>query len=392
MRGERLRLLRLARGMSLDDLAVKMGSIVTKQAISKYERGISEPSPRVLTKLARVLGVKTSRLFAEPHFSVDFIAYRKGSGLREREQERVRSLVTETLEDVVNLQELTGDILLSDIPIQSEKIEKEEDVENVACKIRQKWELGTGPIANVTSTLEDHNVFVINVNANEKFEGISAVAKSEDGEVRAAAVASRKHIPGERQRLNLAHELGHLVLSIPSKVNEEKAVFRFGKAFLTPKEVIYKEIGTKRSNINLEELMLLKKKFGISLQAIVYRLKELDIIKQSHYAEFFTFINKQGWKKREPGELEPEQPKWLRKSVLRAFSEGLMPFDKAERLLGEKLHLERKTSLTKRRSFMQLSLTERRQILSYQARKYAQDYESDLDWIEMGLQDDLDDE
>jgi len=40
MVGERLRLLRQARAMSQDDLAAKLGGIVSKQAISKYERGV----------------------------------------------------------------------------------------------------------------------------------------------------------------------------------------------------------------------------------------------------------------------------------------------------------------------------------------------------------------
>ena len=61
MIGERLIQLRLAQNLTLDALAEKMGGIVTKQALSKYEQNQAQPSPIVLTKLSAALGVKASR-------------------------------------------------------------------------------------------------------------------------------------------------------------------------------------------------------------------------------------------------------------------------------------------------------------------------------------------
>jgi len=380
--GERLRLLRQARNLSLDELCAKLGGIISKQAISKYERNLSYPSPKVLTKVAQALGVKASSLWAEPRISVDFIAYRKGSGLSESEQNRIKSLVTEILEDWADLQELVeGEG--AEIPIQSKNVQQVEDAENIANEFRQEWNLGIAPIANVVGMLEEHNIFVVEVKAEEKFDGISAIAQKEDKKVRAAAVVSRSGIPGERQRLNLLHELGHLLLNVPSNVDEEKAAFRFGAAVLAPQEAVYKEVGNSRSKITFDELMLLKKKFGISLQAIVYRLKDLGVINQSYYQTWFTYINQQGWKKHEPDEWIPEKPQWLRKNVLRAFAEKAITLDRAEHLLGEKLESDQNISLIRRKAFMQLPLLERRRILSEQARKYSSDYSPDNDWMEM---------
>ena len=387
MFGMRLRQLRLARGLSIDALAAKMGGLVSKQAISKYERDLARPTPKVLVVLAKALGVKSANLFVEPSVSVDFIAYRKGSGLKEKEQDRVKNLMAETLESWVKLQELTEDDADPTIPVQSKKIRKIEDVEVVASEIRQQWNLGEDPIANVTAVLEDHNVFVVDIATDEKFDGISVVAWGEDHKVRAAAVASRRGIPGERQRLNLVHELGHLVLKVASTVDEECAAFRFGAAFLAPSNVMYVEFGKKRSNINLEELMLFKQKFGLSLQAIVYRLKVLEVINQSSYTEWFQFINKQGWKKHEPSELQPEKPQWLRKKVMRALAEEIITVKEAERLLGEKISVQVDTSLIRRRAFMKLSPQKREQILSEQARRSAPDYEYDEEWIAMPVED-----
>jgi len=62
--GIRLRAARKMAGMSMEDLAVKLGGRVTKQAISKYETGQMMPSPDVLEKLVEVL--KTATWGASP--------------------------------------------------------------------------------------------------------------------------------------------------------------------------------------------------------------------------------------------------------------------------------------------------------------------------------------
>ena len=57
--GVRLRAARKMAGLSMEDLAVKLGGLVTKQAISKYEQGQMLPSPEVLAKLIEVLKIAT---------------------------------------------------------------------------------------------------------------------------------------------------------------------------------------------------------------------------------------------------------------------------------------------------------------------------------------------
>lgn len=380
---ERLKILRLSRGLSMEELVAKMGGIVTKQAISKYERGLANPSARILIKLAQALGVKTLSLLEEPDVCIDFVAYRKGCGLKEREQQRIKSFLTVVLERWIDLQETTGSKAETKLPVQSETVSKLEDVEGIAYKIRQQWKLGFEPISNITNTLENNNVFVVEVKADEKFDGISAFARDGSKKIKAAVVASRQGIAGERQRLNLAHELGHLILKVPEQVDEEKAAFRFGAAFLAPIKIVYDEVGSKRTNISLKELLLLKKRLGLSLQAIIYRLKDLGIINQSYYQEWFIYVNRQGWKKKEPSELKPEKPQWLIKTVYHALSENLITIEKAESLLGIKLDIELDGNSAQRRAFTRLSLPERRRALLKQAQKVAPDYEYDSDWLNL---------
>jgi Zn-dependent peptidase ImmA (M78 family)/transcriptional regulator with XRE-family HTH domain len=57
--GVRLRAARKMAGLSMEELAAKLGGRVTKQAISKYERGRMMPSPDVMEHLVEVLGEAT---------------------------------------------------------------------------------------------------------------------------------------------------------------------------------------------------------------------------------------------------------------------------------------------------------------------------------------------
>jgi len=378
MFGQRLKQLRLARGMSLDALAAEMGGIVTKQALSKYEKEKARPSPVVLNRLASALGVKSAHLWSEPTIRVEFIAYRKGAGLLKREQETVESLVTQTLEDRIHLQELTNKFDGSKLPVRALCANTVEDAEHAAEALRIQWNLGTDPIASVTDVLEDNCIHVLEVDASEKFDGSAAVAHPVGEErVVAAAIVTRRGVPGGRQRLNLSHELGHLVLCVPQDVDEEKMAFRFGSAFLAPAQTVYREVGSSRSFIRSDELLLLKRRFGMSVQALLYRLRDLRIISDSHYTWWCKGINRMGWRKEEPFELAPEKSKWLLQNTLRALSEGLLTTDEAKSLLGKTMERQEPLSLIERRAFLKLPLEERRRILAEQAERMVSYYEQD---------------
>lgn len=367
MIAERLKQLRMARGLSLDGLAEQIGGIVTKQAISKYETGKARPTPTVLQALAGALGVKAAELLRAPEIAVEFIAYRKGSGLRKKEQGQVENLVARVLEERVRLQEMTGETEAFNVPVRSLAVRDPEDAEGAAEGLREQWRLGLAPIAGVVSVLEDHLIHVIEIDADEKFDGISAVTTDTEGTLRGAAVVTRRGLPGERQRMNLAHELGHIVLDVPEDVDEEKAAFRFAGAFLAPAQALYREVGLKRAFVQGEELVMLKLKYGISVQALLYRLQALGIIGPAHYRQWCIAINRQGYRKQEPYGLEPERPQWLRRMVLRALSEGLMTREEGERVLGEQLDRESLSdNVLERKSLARLSVEERRKLLSGQ--------------------------
>jgi Zn-dependent peptidase ImmA (M78 family)/DNA-binding XRE family transcriptional regulator len=374
----RLKQLRLARGLSLDELAANMGGIVTKQALSKYELDTAQPTLVVLNKLAAALGVKASYFWSEPSVNVEFVAYRRKSSLPKREQEKVQSLVVRTLEERLRIQSFTEQSDEQEIPVKHWKLKKLEDAEDAASKLREMWDLGTDPISSLVGILETHWIQVIEIEADDRFDGISAIA-SDRGEkaIIGAAVVTRRGVPGERQRLNLAHELGHLVLKLTDTIDEEKAAFRFGAAFLAPADALRSAVGSRRTVVQTEELLLLKKRYGMSIQALLFRLRDLGIITESHYKQWCIDVNRLGWRKKEPGEMPPEQPQWFRQQVLRLLTEGVITQEAAEEALGEPVDAQPSLSLVERRAFMKLPLAERRRIMQAQAEKLLSTYEEE---------------
>ena len=383
MLGERLRRFRLARGMSLDDLEAAIGGLVSKQALSKYERGKMQPKMAALNRIAAAMGIKSVQLWGKPVCHVECVAYRKLARLGKKEQAQLESFVAEVLEQRVWLQERMGERNSLELRILDVPVRKLDDAEHAALALREKWNLGIGPIANLVGVLEDHFIHIIEVDADETFDGISAVARDSDKNVLAVAIATRRGTSGDRHRLNVAHELGHLTLELDEGIDEEKAAFRFGAAFLAPAEQLRQEVGEKRIRIQRKELLRLKLRYGMSIQAILARLKDLGVITETYYKRWCMDINRLGWRKQEPIEIPPEKPRRFHQQVYRALSEELIEEREAEQLLNDTLETS-SPRLIERRAFLELPTDVRRSLLREQAEQMADHYEQDSEWRELG--------
>jgi len=396
MIGERLKKARLGAGLSMDQLVTRMDHFLTKQAISKYETGKSVPGPEVLVRLAEVLGVKTSYFLQEPKVNVEFIAYRKHSRLPKAESGRLQARISNYLESYHSLATLfpvserkTGRRTIR-IPKQWQA-KSIEDAERIARELRGDWKIGLDPIENLVETLEDHDAAVLALDADERFDGISAWAMvRDDDEQKIPVLVTNAGMPGDRQRFNLAHELGHLVIKPKQTKEDEDIAHRFAAAFLVPDEAAYKELGRSRSRIEFDELLLLKHKYGMSMQAWLRRAKDLEIISFSWYKNTLVTFRKHGWHKHEPGErVESEQPIRFRQFVLRAMAEGIISRERAEELHPGIVSINNKEQKMSRiKNFAALPLDERRKLLEAAAERAAHEYETDkeltaftdLDW------------
>jgi transcriptional regulator with XRE-family HTH domain/predicted HTH domain antitoxin len=375
MLSQRLKQLRGSHGFSLEELSERLGGLVTKQALSKYEKGLSQPSMTVVTKLAEAFGVKVAHLYAEPAALVKLLAYRKCASLPKRDQNMVEGLVARMIEERINLQSKFGNAFPLKLPQDKFKVKSMDDAEKAAEMLRAFWNMGNSPISSVVGLLEDQFIHVFAVaTLSEKFDGISAEAIDCNGRMIAAAVASREGSSGERQRFSLMHEVGHLVLDIAPEVDAEKAAHRFAGAFLAPADLLRSEIGARRTSVQLKELFMLKRRFGLSAQALAFRLRDLSIVNESTYRWLCIQFNHHKLRKNEPEALPPEEPQWLKRTVIRALSEGIISAEEASRLTGEPCESSHQDVID-RRAFMKLPLAERRKVLFNQAEQLKCHYE-----------------
>jgi Zn-dependent peptidase ImmA (M78 family)/transcriptional regulator with XRE-family HTH domain len=277
-----LKAARLRLGWSLDQLAAKAGC-VTKAMLSKYEQGASMPSREVLLKLAGALGVSPASLLTEGTIKVEFVAFRKTKGLSVKEQTRIQGLTEWRLRHRWDLMRIVGET-----PTQAALPRFGVDLASLAeahaSALRLEWSLGNGPLPNLTNLLEDRGVHVVVVEADRAFSGISAWVNGQHPVI----VVQKREQDGARQRMDLAHELAHLVGRPAREEDEEPYAMLFAGAFLFPEAAVRREFPVPRNRITLGELRAIKAKYGISVEGILYRLKELRILSPDGYKWWYS--------------------------------------------------------------------------------------------------------
>ena len=327
MLGGRLRKARLAAGLSLAGLAAKLERPITKQALSKYERGMSEPPLRRIEELATALNVNVSTLLSESAVTIRWVAYRKLARLSKSRQEKISAVAAQRLEDETRLRELFHIGERRDLPGPI-AVEHLSDCDYAAATLRMRWNLGDRPVDSLIELIEDHGTAVLAWHEEWGFDGLSGWANQLPVLVLNAAV------PADRLRLNAAHEIGHLVMeSTGDAKQDEQFAFRFAASFLVPGEAARQELGTHRRGLTPEELGLLKQRWGISMQAWIRRARDLEIISSDMYRRLNIQFHQAGWHRDEPFQYEgSESPTLFRRLVLRALSEQMITFEEASRL------------------------------------------------------------
>lgn len=338
MIGQRLKLARTAAGLSLRRLEERIGHRVTAQAIGKYERNESMPSSGVLIALAGALSVSVDYLVGDQEMVLEAVEFRKKKITGKREVAQVEAKVLHMLERYLMVEEFLGLTSVNwdkpreaPYPVASDPGE----ADFAAHSLRLSWGLGLDPIPNLVELMEEHGIKVLSC-ALGNIDGLLARVRC-GGKDPVPVLVVKDSGWGERQRLTMAHELGHLVLDIGAKVDEEKAAFRFAGAFLMPAEALWAAMGKRRSSIGWEELFDLKQLFGVSVQALTYRCKDLGIFSETLYRRLFKDISQLGWRTppyQEPLAMKREEPRRFERLCFRALAEGAVSEAKAAELLG----------------------------------------------------------
>lgn len=326
--GDRVRRARLISGYTQDQAVEQMKSIgvtLTKGGLSKYERGGSLPPARVVYALAKVFGISPKYILNEPQINIDWLAFRKQSSLSKAKQETISALAERTVESQVWLQQvLEPDHAPAKLPHY--KIHTFDDAEYAAMELREVWNLGYAPIESVTEVIEDNGGIVVEYDSGtDGFDGLSGWVNQN-----IPVIVVKKTSPDDRKRFSLAHELGHLVMNTNgiNKRDDEKLAHRFAGAFLVPKTTVVSILGSHRSRIAMNELKVLKLKYGLSMQAWVYRAKDIGIISENAFKHIMIGFN--SYRKCEPIAYNgKEKPYQLQQLTLRALAENIISWEKA---------------------------------------------------------------
>lgn len=314
--------------MSIRDLAEQVG--VSATAISKFERGEATPRQSTLLRLAKALSVGIEYFFREVRVETLAPAYRKHSKLGQRTQDAIEATIAEAVERYLTAEQLFPEGFFPESGLPRFPVKVVEEAEQAANKLREEWNLGSDPIEDLCGRLENHGMKVIGLDGPEGFDAFSCWVND-----RIPVVAFNANVPGDRQRFNLAHELGHLVLDPDPSADIEKAAHRFAAAFLVPAEAAYSELGQRRSNLSFDELRMLKREYGVSIQAWMRRALDLGIIDQPTYSMLYRRLSARGWRTEEPDGIQKEEPHRLRLLVHQALAENLITPSYAATLLDE---------------------------------------------------------
>lgn len=333
-RGERLKSARLYRGLTLTELSRQTG--ITKQSLSQYENNkmATNPSYERVIEIARTL-----------RFPRDYFLEEDGCKTT-TEVTYFRSLTSATkmsrtsqsmrLEFVAKIFEILSQYLefpvlevphIDFTPNDDEFDDNAEEamlqeIEKIADLLRMHWNLGDDPIHNLQTVMERHGIIVTAFNVDDtKIDAFSQRTILDHGEIYFVAV-SEGVLPKARIRFDMAHELGHILLHPWSESLEliEKDEFRrrerqanmFAGAFLMPRIPFTADVSAYPTD--LDYYLFLKKKWGCSVQSMIYRSYQLKLITTNQFQYLMRQVSKRGWRKSEPG----DKPYYIRENMFQS--------------------------------------------------------------------------
>jgi len=329
---------RLAQRLNQTELAARIG--VSRQAVSAYEQGEKMPEPGTMAMIAETLeqplafftserpatfGPSSANFFRKvgPDTKRRNLACEVYAGWLAQTASAFDPMVNFPAVDIPSYEPQSGGALHYD----------EEEIENIAEYVREHFGLGLGPISNVLRLLETKGVLVCRVEIpNENIEAFSFWSGSRPF----IFLASEKE-SAARARYDAAHELAHLVLHRwvgKDEIEDKKRLKeieteadRFAGAFLLPRKSFPNEIYSPRIMAFVE----LKRRWKVSIQAMVYRCKDLGIFDEQQITNLYKHISYKKWRKREPLDgqdgLPIEQPMLLRRVAELVFDTGNLQRD-----------------------------------------------------------------
>ncbi|KEP69611.1 hypothetical protein DL1_03140 [Thioclava dalianensis] len=333
---ERLSEGRIAARMTQTELASRVG--VSRQSISYYEIGEKSPEPPILRKISEELSLPIGFFTKEdrPMFGRLTANFFRKNGPDTKRRNQACDVFASWLSSFAFAFDKVANFPAVDLPSFEPRGEfyTEEELENAAEETRRAFGLGLGPISNTIRLLESKGIIIARYKIpNEKIEAFSFWS----GPRPFIFLASEKE-SGARARYDACHELGHIVLhrgigreDIENKETLKKVedeANRFAGAFLLPRRSFPNEVYSSR----VESFVDLKARWKTSIQAMIYRCKDLGIFDDRQVTNAYKQIQYKKWRTNEPldkghGALPFEEPILLNKVAKIVIESGVLSKD-----------------------------------------------------------------
>lgn len=311
----RLALARKRRGRTKNDLSRLTGISLRSLTAYESENGTQQPTPLSLGRLANALNFP-SEFFLGPDLEgppTEGASYRALSRMTARQQSQAEASAALAL--------LFSDWIEERFDLPSPEDFPQFDLESpeaAAEAVRAEWGLGERPVRNMIHLLEAHGVRVFSL-AEESAE-VDAFSFWRHGRVPYVFLNTMK--TAEHSRMDAAHELGHLVLhwghDAPKGRPAEHEASRFASAFLMPQGSV---LAGALPGAGLGQLIQMKRKWRVSVSALVVRMHQLGLLSDWQYRSLFIEIGQRGYRTSEPNGIERETSQVLAK-VFQALREA----------------------------------------------------------------------
>ena len=323
--GERLKKARIYRGITVAELASNISQ--QRQTLSMYEINKSKPTDEVAKDIARELNFPLNYFYQESNNTQESTVYFRSlltTNKRYRSEQIIKmqflSDVYRMLQDYIEFPKFDFD----DIP-------KGLSPEETAYELRKSWKLGDGPIDNLVSVVEQHGIIVTTYSTStDDIDAFSELLMDDCNSTFLIAYSNNK-TSAARIHFDIAHELGHICLHGWSDDIEEisKSDFKtreqeandFAAAFLLPKDTFQKDL--ESVPLSLVGYKHLKRKWKVSMAAMIRRSKEIGMISNDMYQNLIRTMQRRGQRKEEPLDdvLLTAEPTLLKTAVLLLLQE-----------------------------------------------------------------------
>lgn len=338
--GQRLKEALQFREKKMTELADETG--ISKQSLSLYANDGNVPPFDNVIKIARALDFPTDFFMSEDlctastgntYFRSQASVTKKSRNAQKIKLEYV-SKMYEVILNYMNVPELNiPDTSAINVPEDIANVDSDQavnEIEKLAKLVREHWDLGNGPIDNLQYALQSNGIIVTGFRDVDTDIDAFSQQITIDGKVVyiiALAIGSK---PIERLRFDMAHELGHILMHTWGEDNEdiskdefnarEKQANMFASALLLPNETFSKSVSAYPTNIDY--YLALKKKWKVSMQAMMYRARQLDIISTNQFQYMMRTMSKNGNRTHEPGDKPGEIGDTIFQAALDMLFEG----------------------------------------------------------------------